>query len=308
MNPNDHQAARGSAPGATPTAPAPVSAVPSPNAAPSAPSPAAPTSASRPAAEASPVAPLRGIGQAPAAVADRLSKRYGDGPSAVVALHEVSLAVGAGEFLAIMGPSGSGKSTLMQTMAGLDVATSGRVLIGQSEITHMDDDELTRLRRDRIGFVFQSFNLLPTLDVRENVLLPFLLAGHAPTGDEAAWADRLIADLGLAERARHRPAQLSGGQQQRVAIARALVTHPVIVFADEPTGNLDSRSSREVLDLLQRMSRDAGQSIVMVTHDAVAAARADRVVVLADGRIVRAIGRAPAAEISRIMLALEAQA
>jgi putative ABC transport system ATP-binding protein len=244
----------------------------------------------------------------PAASAVHVVKRYGAGPTAVTALDDVSLSVSTGEFVAIMGPSGSGKSTLMHTMAGLDSVTSGLVTIGGADLTRMNDDALTRLRRDNIGFVFQSFNLVPTLDVLENVTLPFLLAGHRPTGAEQSRARHLIATLGLSERIGHRPSQLSGGQQQRVAIARALVTQPVVLFADEPTGNLDSRSSREVLDLLQHAARTEGQSIVMVTHDALAASRADRVVILSDGRIVQQLGRSSAAEISSVMLALEAGA
>lgn len=236
-----------------------------------------------------------------------LVRHFGTGDSAVTAIDHVSLHVPPGEFTAIMGPSGSGKSTLMHTLAGLDRPTSGHVEIDGIDLGTLNDDALTRLRRDRVGFVFQSFNLLPTLDVRENVLLPFLLAGKRPSGEDSARADQLIARLGLSERVRHRPAQLSGGQQQRVAIARALVTRPAVVFADEPTGALDSRSSREVLDLLRGMADDQRQSIVMVTHDALAASRADRVIILQDGRIVQQLPRTSAAEISRVMLALEAE-
>lgn len=235
-----------------------------------------------------------------------LTKRYGVQSTQVVALHDVNLGVAAGEFLAIMGPSGSGKSTLMHMLAGLDQATSGRVFVGGEELTELGDDALTRLRRDRIGFIFQSFNLLPTLNVKENILLPFMLAGRRPHHAEIAWADSLIHRLGLSDRITHRPSQLSGGQQQRVAIARALVTHPVIVFADEPTGNLDTAASREVLDLLCGLADTAQQSIVMVTHDPVAASRADRVVVLNDGQIVQQFGRSSAAEISTVMLDMEA--
>ncbi|MCI1206702.1 MAG: ABC transporter ATP-binding protein [Microbacteriaceae bacterium] len=249
-----------------------------------------------------------GAGERPAASAQHLIKQYGEGPTGVRALDDVNLEVAPGEFVAIMGPSGSGKSTLMHMMAGLDVPTSGRVTVGGADLTRMDDDALTRLRRGSIGFIFQSFNLVPTLNVRENVTLPFLLAGHRPTHEENARADRLIGQLGLGERVTHRPSQLSGGQQQRVAIARALVTEPVVIFADEPTGALDSRSSRDVLDLLSHASRSAGQSIVMVTHDATAASRADRVVVLSDGRIVQSLGHTTASEISDVMLALEARA
>ena len=204
-----------------------------------------------------------------------------------------------------MGPSGSGKSTLMHIMAGLDEASSGRVWIGDTEISALSDTALTRLRRRRVGFVFQSFNLVPTLDVRANIRLPFELDGRMPTVAETAWIDRLVQSLGLAERLRHRPHELSGGQQQRVAIARALATRPDLVFADEPTGNLDSRSGREVLALLADACASFGQSIAMVTHDPVAASYADRILMLADGRIVRELGRQTPEEIARIMLAME---
>jgi len=215
-----------------------------------------------------------------------LVKRYGQGAGTVTALDDVSLGLRRGEFTAIMGPSGSGKSTLMHIMAGLDSA-------------------LTVLRRRRIGFVFQSFNLVPTLDVRGNVLLPFELDGRRPTHDEQAWTDELFATLGLTERLTHRPHELSGGQQQRVAIARALATRPDLVFADEPTGNLDSRTGREVLGLLAAASATYGQSIAMVTHDPVAASHADRILFLADGRIVRDAGRSTPEEISAFMLSME---
>jgi putative ABC transport system ATP-binding protein len=242
---------------------------------------------------------------APATAATRVTKVYGHGPGAVRALAEVSLTVRAGEFVAIMGPSGSGKSTLMHCLAGLDTVTSGSVMVGGTDLTTLDDSALTRLRRDRIGFIFQTFNLVPTLDVRENVTLPFLLAGREPNSTESAWVDHLIRTLGLTDRVSHRPSELSGGQQQRVAIARALSTRPVIVFADEPTGNLDSGSSREVLGLLRHLSDDLGQSIVMVTHDPVAASYADRGVMLADGRIVREVAAASPAEISAVMIEME---
>ncbi|WP_460776148.1 ABC transporter ATP-binding protein [Microbacterium sp. GXF7504] len=243
-----------------------------------------------------------------AARVEHLSKHFGTGDGAVRALDGVSVGIRAGEFTAIMGPSGSGKSTLMHIMAGLDAATSGRVWLGDTDITPLGDAELTLLRRRRIGFVFQSFNLVPTLDVQGNILLPFDLDGRRPTEGERARIDALIDTLGLRERLGHRPHQLSGGQQQRVAIARALATSPDLVFADEPTGNLDSRTGREVLELLRDAARLHRQTIAMVTHDPVAAAYADRVLFLGDGRIVadhRGIG---AEEISAFMLAEEARA
>jgi putative ABC transport system ATP-binding protein len=204
-----------------------------------------------------------------------------------------------------MGPSGSGKSTLMHVMAGLDSPTSGKAWIGDTEITGLGDVELTILRRRRVGFVFQAFNLVPTLDAQANILLPFDLDGRRPSAIEKARIDDLIESLGLAGRLRHRPHELSGGQQQRVAIARALATGPDLVFADEPTGNLDSRSGREVLALLQTASREHGQSIAMVTHDPIAASHADRVLFLGDGRIVADKPRQSAEEISAYMLAAE---
>ncbi|HEY0247694.1 MAG TPA: ABC transporter ATP-binding protein [Gryllotalpicola sp.] len=237
-----------------------------------------------------------------------LTRHYGSGSGRVTALAGVDLGLGRGEFTAIMGPSGSGKSTLMHIMAGLDSPSSGHVWLGDAEITDMTDAALTLLRRRRVGFVFQSFNLLPTLDVRGNVLLPFELDGRRPNAEEQAWIDALLASLGLTGRLTHRPHELSGGQQQRVAIARALATRPEVVFADEPTGNLDSRTGREVLGLLADASRSHGQSIAMVTHDPVAASHADRVVFLADGRIVRDEGRQSPERISAVMLAMEAAA
>ena len=211
-----------------------------------------------------------------------LRKTYGRGETAVEALAGVDIAFARGEFTAIMGPSGSGKSTLMHCLAGLDTATAGQVWLGGTELTSLRDDELTTLRRQRIGFVFQSFNLLPVLDARQNIVLPMQLAGQRP---DRAWLDAVIARLGLRERLGHRPHELSGGQQQRVAIARALLPRPDVVFADEPTGNLDSRSGAEVLGLLRSSVREDGQTVVMVTHDPTAAAYADRVVLLADGRL-----------------------
>ena len=211
-----------------------------------------------------------------------LTKVYGRGAAEVRALDGVDVDFAAGAFTAIMGPSGSGKSTLMHLLAGLDAATSGTVRLGETVLSGLDDDALTRLRRDRVGFVFQSFNLLPMFTALQNVLLPLDLAGTKP---DALWLDQLVATLGLSDRLDHRPSELSGGQQQRVAIARALVTKPDVVFADEPTGNLDSRAGAQVLSFLRRSVRELGQTVIMVTHDPAAAAYADRVVLLADGRI-----------------------
>jgi putative ABC transport system ATP-binding protein len=221
-----------------------------------------------------------------AAVAARvidLTKVYGTGDAEVRALDGVTLDIFAGEFTAVMGPSGSGKSTLMHCCAALDTPTSGQVLVADTEIGGLDDKRLTRLRRERIGFVFQSFNLIPTLTAEENILLPLSIAGRRP---DKEWYDTVLDTVDLRDRLTHRPNQLSGGQQQRVAVARALVSRPTIVFADEPTGNLDSRSGAEVLSLLRSSVDDHGQTTVMVTHDPVAAAYTDRVVFLADGRIV----------------------
>jgi putative ABC transport system ATP-binding protein len=212
-----------------------------------------------------------------------LVKVYGGGDTAVRALDGVDVAFERGRFTAIMGASGSGKSTLLHCLAGLDTATQGRVFLGDTDLTALGDTELTLLRRERIGFVFQSFNLLPTLTAEQNILLPLDLAGTAVDRDRLAG---LAARLGIADRLRHRPAELSGGQQQRVAIARALMPRPDVVVADEPTGNLDSRSGAEVLDLLRSSARELGQSVLMVTHDPTAAGYANRVVVLADGRVV----------------------
>jgi putative ABC transport system ATP-binding protein len=237
-----------------------------------------------------------------------LSKHYGSGPTKVTALDTVSVGIRAGQFTAIMGPSGSGKSTLMHIMAGLDSATEGRVWLGNTEITRLGDTELTMIRRRRVGFVFQSFNLVPTLDIEGNILLPFELDGRTPSTEQREWIDSLIDSLGLRDRLRHRPHELSGGQQQRVAIARALGSRPELVFADEPTGNLDSRTGREVLALLATASSTYGQSIAMVTHDPIAASFADRIIFLADGRIVEDRGRSTASEISEFMLGMEAQA
>src|SRR4051794_11311410 len=221
-------------------------------------------------------------GEVAARVVD-LTKVYGSGDAEVRALDGVTMDLLAGEFTAVMGPSGSGKSTLMHCCAALDVPTSGQVFIGDTEIAGLSDKRLTHLRRERIGFVFQSFNLVPTLTARENILLPLSIAGRKP---DAEWYDAVIRTVDLGDRLDHRPNQLSGGQQQRVAVARALTSRPDIVFADEPTGNLDSRSGAEVLTLLRTSVDDHGQTTVMVTHDPVAAAYTDRVVFLADGRIV----------------------
>jgi putative ABC transport system ATP-binding protein len=223
---------------------------------------------------------------APTGVAVRseeLTKGYGKGTAAVRALDQVSVAFDRGRFTAVMGPSGSGKSTLLHCLAGLDLADSGSVHIGDTDLTRLDERRRTRLRRERIGFVFQSFNLLPTLTAAENIMLPLAIARRAP---DRAWVDTVIDAVGIGDRLGHRPAELSGGQQQRVAAARALAGRPTVVFADEPTGNLDSRSSAELLAFLRRSVDELGQTIVMVTHDPVAAGYADEAVFLADGGIV----------------------
>ena len=218
-----------------------------------------------------------------AAEARDVVKVYGHGDTAVAALDGASLAITAGDFTAVMGPSGSGKSTLMHAMAGLDTADGGQVYLGGTDITRLGEKQRTLLRRQRIGFVFQSFNLVPSLTAAENIALPLTLAGRRP---DPEWLDELVSTLGLEDRLTHRPSELSGGQQQRVAAARALVSRPDIVFADEPTGNLDSRHGEALLGFLRHAARDLGQTIVMVTHDPGAAAYADRVVFLADGRVV----------------------
>lgn len=221
---------------------------------------------------------------APVAVrAVDLVKDYGSGESLVHALRGVNVSFEQGAFTAIMGPSGSGKSTLMHTLAGLDSVTSGQILFEGRDITGLKDNDLTLLRRTKIGFIFQSFNLLPMFTAEQNILMPLTLAGSKP---DRAWFDRLVSTLGLADRLNHRPNELSGGQQQRVAIARALITKPAVVFADEPTGNLDSVSSSEVLDFLRLSVKELGQTVIMVTHDALAASYADRAIVFADGAIV----------------------
>ncbi|MER6346459.1 ABC transporter ATP-binding protein [Streptomyces sp. NPDC001595] len=244
---------------------------------------------STPAAEHAPgLASTAGV----AARARGLTKAYGSGETAVVALDSVDVDVVRGRFTAVMGPSGSGKSTLMHCLAGLDTVSAGQVWLGDTEITGLRERELTRLRRDRIGFMFQSFNLIPTLNALENITLPMDIAGRRP---DPAWLDQVVDTLGLRDRLRHRPAQLSGGQQQRVACARALAARPELIFADEPTGNLDSRAGLEVLGFLREAVDDLGQTVVMVTHDPGAAAHSDLVLFLADGRIVDEMAR-PTAE------------
>ena len=226
------------------------------------------------------------MGEPTAGVAARavdVWKVYGSGEAQVIALQGVNLELSRGRFTAIMGPSGSGKSTLMHCLAGLDTVTRGDVWVGDVSLTGLTDAGLTALRRDRVGFVFQQFNLLPTLSAEENILLPLAIAGRKP---DRAWFDTVIDSVGLRDRLGHRPSQLSGGQQQRVACARALVTRPEVIFADEPTGNLDSRSGAEVLGFLRHSVREYGQTVVMVTHDPNAASYADRVVFLGDGRVV----------------------
>jgi putative ABC transport system ATP-binding protein len=218
-----------------------------------------------------------------AARAVAASKIYGTGDTAVHALDAIDVEFPRAEYTAIMGPSGSGKSTLLHCLAGLDSLTSGHVYLGDIDLSTLSDKEVTRVRRDRVGFVFQTFNLIPTLTALENITLPMALAGRKA---EPEWLDRIVSTVGLHDRLSHRPSELSGGQQQRVAVARALVTRPEIIFADEPTGNLDSRASAEILSFLQRAVQEFGQTIVMVTHDPISASYSNRVVFLADGRIV----------------------
>jgi putative ABC transport system ATP-binding protein len=237
-------------------------------------------------------------------VASDVTRRYGEGDAAVDALRGVSVQIPRGQFTAVMGPSGSGKSTLMHILAGLDRPTMGTVTIEGNDITRMGDQQLTLLRRDHIGFIFQFFNLLPMLTAEENIVLPLRIAGRNPN---RAWVDEVIERVGLSDRRKHRPAQLSGGQQQRVAIARGLVTRPTVMFADEPTGNLDSTTSEEILALLRDTVQNYGQTTVMVTHDASAAAMADRILFLADGLIVRDQGRSSAGDVLAAMSEVAAQ-
>ena len=242
---------------------------------------------------------------APAGVAveaHELTRRYGEGQTAVDALRGVDIEVASGELVAVMGPSGSGKSTLMHILAGLDKPTSGTVSIAGTEITHLTDAKLTRLRRDHIGFVFQFFNLLPMLTAEENILLPLSIAGEKP---DRAWLDELLGQTGLAQRSSHRPSELSGGEQQRVAIARALITKPTILFADEPTGNLDSKTSGEILEVMRASTDAYGQTIVMVTHEARAAIIADRILFLADGLIVKELKGGTTEDVLRVMSTLQ---
>src|SRR5213593_3154660 len=238
------------------------------------------------------------VGPAPVVSALELTRRYGAGETAVDALRGVSVEIAAGELTAVMGPSGSGKSTLMHILAGLDKPTAGSVEIAGEEITSMGDTELTKLRRTHIGFVFQFFNLLPMLNAEENVVLPLSFAGTKP---DKEWLEGLLDDVGLADRRSHRPSELSGGQQQRVAIARALVSRPTVLFADEPTGNLDSTTSGEILELLRNSVEAYGQTTVMVTHDPQAAAIAHRILFLSDGRIVRDLGPSDASDVIAAM-------
>jgi len=235
--------------------------------------------------------------------AREITRRYGEGDTAVAALCGVSIDVEQGKLTAVMGPSGSGKSTLMHILAALDRPTSGSVWIAGTKLGELNDTEITKLRRQHIGFVFQFFNLLPMLDAEENVLLPLTIAGEKP---DPAWRDQLLKTVGLDDRREHRPAELSGGQQQRVAIARALISKPTVVFADEPTGNLDSKTGAEILELLRQSVEEMGQTTVMVTHDPRAAAIADRILFLADGRIVRELPRSEPAEVLAAMEALTA--
>ena len=243
-------------------------------------------------------APIGSPQPGPLVSASGLVRRFGEGSSAVDALRGVTLDVEAGRMTAIMGPSGSGKSTLMHLLAGLDTPTEGSIVLDGVEITGLSEKKLTQLRRDTIGFVFQFFNLLPMLSAEENITLPLSIAGRKV---DTEWLETLLDEVGLDDRRAHRPSELSGGQQQRVAVARALVTKPKVIFADEPTGNLDSSSSKDVLSLMRRAVDDWGQTIVMVTHDAGAAALADRILFIADGRIVRDLEESTAAEVLAAM-------
>jgi putative ABC transport system ATP-binding protein len=234
--------------------------------------------------------------------ADGVTRRFGQGAAAVDALVDVSTGFERGRFTAIMGPSGSGKSTLMHILAGLDRPTSGTVVLDGRDITHLDDGELTKLRRDKLGFVFQFFNLLPVLTAEENLVLPLSIAGRKPDGQ---WLEQLIATVGLGDRRTHRPSELSGGQQQRVAVARALVSKPAVVFADEPTGNLDSKASDDVLRLLRQAVDQFGQTVIMVTHDPAAAAHADRLITLRDGAIVHDAAPGSTDEVIELMKTID---
>ena len=238
-----------------------------------------------------------------AARVEHATKTYGTGETAVVALDDVSVEFPDGQFTAIMGPSGSGKSTLLHCLAGLDSLTAGRVLLGDTDLSTLNDRQLTLLRREQVGFVFQSFNLVPTLSAAENIRLPLTLAGTKPDPD---WFEAIIETVGLSDRLAHRPSELSGGQQQRVAVARALVSKPAIVFADEPTGNLDSRSGADLLAFLRRARHELAQTIVMVTHDPVAASYADSAIFLADGHIVDVVDQPSAQSVLEHMKRLEA--
>jgi putative ABC transport system ATP-binding protein len=238
------------------------------------------------------------VRQGPVVSAEGLTRRYGEGETAVDALRGVSLEVPRGQLTAVMGPSGSGKSTLMHILAGLDRPTSGNVEIAGTSIQKLNDTDLTKLRREHIGFIFQFFNLLPMLNAEENVVLPLAIAGEKP---DPTWLAELMDRIGLKNRGSHRPSELSGGQQQRVAIGRALVSRPSIVFADEPTGNLDSKTSGEILELMRSSVETYGQTTVMVTHDARAAAIADRILFLADGLIVKDVGRSDAHDVVSLM-------
>ncbi|MHB1539007.1 MAG: ABC transporter ATP-binding protein, partial [Solirubrobacteraceae bacterium] len=253
--------------------------------------------AGRDAAAAGPEAPAAGQ----IVLGRRLRRRYGEGEAAVQALRDVSVSFPRGRFAAIMGPSGSGKSTLMHILAGLDRPTEGSVVLDGVELTDLDDAALTRLRRDRVGFIFQTFNLLPVLSAEENILLPLSIAGRRPDPD---WLARLIDTVGIRDRLEHRPAELSGGQRQRVAVARSLASQPAVVFADEPTGNLDSRASHDVLQLLRQAVDEFQQTVVMVTHDAHAASFADRLLVLEDGSIVHDGGAVTAEQALDLMKAV----
>ena len=236
-----------------------------------------------------------------AASVEHATKIYGTGDAGVRALDDVTASIASGRLIAIMGPSGSGKSTLLHCMAGLDTLTSGTVRVGDADLADLNDQQLTMLRRERVGFVFQAFNLIPTLTAYENIVLPYTLGGRAP---DERWISQIVSTVGLGDRLTHRPGELSGGQQQRVAIARALGTKPAIVFADEPTGNLDSRSSAEILGLFRRAVDDFGQTIAMVTHDPVAASYADAVMFLADGRVVDQLDQPTAERVLERMKAL----